>query len=245
LEDESLYTINEWYRFQTKQCPAKRNDGDCERCSPLDNDTGYFHRQKKPKLLRFYHAPRSADGSFTEDYYRQQLLLFVPWRDEETDLLSYPEETYQEAYERIIADEDNEHIKEYMEAFRLRAERSCRVNVEEDGDKEKDSAKAIHTFDDITLDDIEEPHASNEGLLLLTLILTLILDQYIFDADKDFPSDLALCNEQQRTIIDDVMKKLADRMFHRDARTGKYRASTDDVACPPPVRQFVSGVSLL
>jgi len=54
---------------------------------------------------------------------------------------------------------------------------------------------------------------------------------------------LAECNEQQRAVIDKVMKQLADRVFHRDARTGKYRTSTDELECPPPVRQFVSGVS--
>jgi len=116
-------------------------------------------------FLRFYHGPKASDGSFKDDYYRQQLLLFYPWRDEDKDFLAYPEESYHEAYDRIIANEENESMKEQMEAFCKRAERVQSWNVEDEENTE--APAAAPTFDDVNLDTVEElPAAANGGFSL-------------------------------------------------------------------------------
>lgn len=46
----------------------------------LIDGSGYLHKRKKAKVIRFVHYGKQLDPC---NYWREQLLLFVPWRDEE------------------------------------------------------------------------------------------------------------------------------------------------------------------
>jgi hypothetical protein len=50
----------------------------------LQDGSGYLHKRLTRKIIRFRHYGRREDPS---NYYREQLMLFLPWRDEEQELL--------------------------------------------------------------------------------------------------------------------------------------------------------------
>ena len=54
-----------------------------------------IHKRKVPKVIRFVNYKYKLDP---ENYCRERLLLYTPWRHEETDLY-YGKETYIEAFE--------------------------------------------------------------------------------------------------------------------------------------------------
>jgi hypothetical protein len=50
----------------------------------LQDGSGYLHKRLTRKIIRFRHYGRREDPS---NYYREQLMLFLPWRDEDQELL--------------------------------------------------------------------------------------------------------------------------------------------------------------
>jgi hypothetical protein len=77
LGDKSLYEICEKFKFKSKQCAAKKNDGVCPNCYAMTNDTGFFHEVGKPFFLRFHHPANDKTAKFKEDYYRRLILLLA------------------------------------------------------------------------------------------------------------------------------------------------------------------------
>ena len=62
----------------------------------------------KPKILRYVNYNKKADS---ENYHREQLMLFYPWRNEESDLLN-GHKTYQDRF-NVLSDEIHLKKKEY------------------------------------------------------------------------------------------------------------------------------------
>ncbi len=55
-------------------------DNGSEKCLKLIDGSGYLHKRRKSKVIRFVHYGKQLDPC---NYWREQLLLFVPWRDED------------------------------------------------------------------------------------------------------------------------------------------------------------------
>ena len=67
----------------------------------LQNGDGFIKRRKSPKVIRF-RGYRLAQAPL--DYYRELVMLYLPWRDEEIDVLLVDcETTFRQNQEAILA----------------------------------------------------------------------------------------------------------------------------------------------
>lgn len=64
--------------------PSKRGRKAATRFQLLD-ESGTVQKRTISKIIRFRHYGKEQDH---KNYYREQLMLFLPWRDEDADLLS-------------------------------------------------------------------------------------------------------------------------------------------------------------
>lgn len=98
LDDKSLYYVFSWYNYQRERPVTMSNKND-ERHYELSDDLGHLIKRLKPRWIKTY-LPRPDSPTATEDYFRRLLFMFVPWRDEDVDLLGSCNSFY-EAYEKI------------------------------------------------------------------------------------------------------------------------------------------------
>ena len=71
----------------------------------LKNDLGYMHKRKRECIIRFHRFNREKEP---QKVYRSKLMLYLPWRDESTDLMArYTnfESHYQDKSDVILANE--------------------------------------------------------------------------------------------------------------------------------------------
>lgn len=86
--DDICLTEYAGYYFSTANKPRKDKnlDSDDEQNNPDEDVIDYEHsRRKKARIIRYV---RYKLGQDPENYYREQLLLFLPWRNEEKEIVS-------------------------------------------------------------------------------------------------------------------------------------------------------------
>jgi hypothetical protein len=107
----------------------------------MKNGKGWIKRRTKKKIIRFRNFKLHQDP---ENYYREQLMLFLPWSNEEEDLININHEETFELYKDLIKQKRSEYVhreaNEFEQAFEEHMEREDEndindTNIEYDQDK--------------------------------------------------------------------------------------------------------------
>ena len=61
---------------------------------PLKNGKGFVRKRQKPKIIQYRKYQENVQP---DQYYREQIMLFLPWRDEQQDILSHAFKPWYEA----------------------------------------------------------------------------------------------------------------------------------------------------
>ena len=75
------------------------------------SQTTVYRRRKKDRIIRYVNYNKNKDQ---ENHYHERLMLFLPWRDEETDLKGNCE-SYKERY--MMEKDDIKKIRVHYEKF--------------------------------------------------------------------------------------------------------------------------------
>jgi len=78
----------------------------------LKDEKGHMHRRRKEAIIRFRKISKEKEP---ENHYRAKLMLYLPWRREDRDLLA-GYNTYQEHYEQV-EDEVSSNEEKYTSVF--------------------------------------------------------------------------------------------------------------------------------
>lgn len=106
----------------------------------MKNGKGWIRKRMKKKIIRFRNFKLHQDP---ENYYREQLMLFLPWSNEEEDLIHINHEATFELHKDLIREKRFEYIHheadEFEKAFEEQTERADNddmndTNIEYDQD---------------------------------------------------------------------------------------------------------------
>ena len=144
----SLYTIT---KKQTKAVEYTENSDDDIIADEIDeksvglkmkNNKGWIKKRTKKKIIRFRSFKLHQDA---ENYYREQLMLFLPWQNEEEDLIHINHQERFEFYRDLIREKRSEYVHreagDFEKAVEGQAERANDdddiddTNIEYDQDK--------------------------------------------------------------------------------------------------------------
>ncbi|CAF0843236.1 unnamed protein product [Adineta ricciae] len=107
----------------------------------MKNGKGWIKKRTKKKIIRFRNFKLHQDP---ENYYREQLMLFLPWNNEEEDLIYINHEEQFELYKDLIQQKRSEYVhreaNEFEKALAESKERENEndiddTNIEYDQDK--------------------------------------------------------------------------------------------------------------
>ena len=107
----------------------------------MKNGKGWIKKRTKKKIIRFRNFKLHQDP---ENYYREQLMLFQPWSNEEEDLIDINHEETFESYKDLIQQKRSEYVhreaNEFEQAFEENMEKGDKsdiddTNIEYDQDK--------------------------------------------------------------------------------------------------------------
>ncbi|CAF3418600.1 unnamed protein product [Rotaria socialis] len=107
----------------------------------MKNGKGWIKNRKKKKIIRYRNFKLHQDP---ENYYREQLMLFLPWINEEENLININHEETFELYKDLIQQKRSEYVhreaNEFEQAFEDHTERENEndiddKNIEYDEDK--------------------------------------------------------------------------------------------------------------
>jgi len=107
----------------------------------MNNGKGWIKKRTKKKIIRYRNFKLHQDA---EDYYREQLMLFIPWNNEEEDLIYINHEETFEFHKDMILKKRSEYVhreaNEFEQAFEEHMERENEndiddTNIEYDQDK--------------------------------------------------------------------------------------------------------------
>ena len=115
----------------------------------MKNGKGWIKRRTKKKIIRFRNFKLHQDP---ENYYREQLMLFLPWNNEEEDLIHIDHEETFESHKDLIRQKRSEYV--HREAYEF--EKALDEHKERDND------------DDIDDTNIEYDQDKNEFLIYET-----------------------------------------------------------------------------
>ncbi|XP_044573679.1 golgin subfamily A member 6-like protein 22 [Drosophila ananassae] len=110
-----------WFRSQdydeANDLEVDVEDEVAEQNYPLMDGSGYVKKRKHPLILRWV---RFSINSSPSDYFREHLMLFYPWRNEEAELLSNDvENTFRTNHESIRIMKRNYDVFDDMELERV------------------------------------------------------------------------------------------------------------------------------
>ena len=177
------------------------------------NGTKYKYR-KVLKVIRFVRYNQTKDP---ENYYRDQLMLFMPWRNEQKDLLD-PFETYRAHYNTMkesLEDKRNqyEHHPEELELARqmMEAEEAeydgLAPNAEQaNREAEEEGVKESETFVYFNRDRVVEHRHYDTGIeLQSTCSVPRVETTGIMLPDEDYLSLLGSLNLRQREFFNHII----------------------------------------
>ena len=200
LEDVCLYDFVANYEWQGRDDDGNRK----------------YRKLSKPRLPNHkLFDPENEDQR--EDYYYSLVLLFTPFRDESSLLLS--NETAEEAFHRVVSSRSSRHhakVKRALEAL----SNVKKINEARQGDgKEEEVSK-----------EDDEPQLIGEA----KTVMNDVLDMNTNSSDKlSLEERVGMLNDDQRRIFENIKTHL----YHQQ------RHEANDCSCElKPLRMFVSGV---
>lgn len=107
--EEQITEAEEEEEFENEHSNEKEEkQTDNRKFIVLKNNLGYIHKRKCPRVIRYRRYDITQDS---ENFYREQIMLFIPWRNEETDLLKINHESIFEKRIEEIKEESNKFNK--------------------------------------------------------------------------------------------------------------------------------------
>ena len=140
----------------------------------LKNDLGRMRKRSKKSVLRYHHK---SEAKQPDEYYHSQLMLFLPWFDERTELLSL--ESYEQHY-----NDNKETIQQNRSRLEHHADIIC-LAVEQF----EELGPPTHAYDDVAAhtiqenEDLPEPQRDEDFSLLDPGNTDTVTDS----ASTDFP----------------------------------------------------------
>lgn len=119
----------------------------------LSGDLGYVERRKRLKIIRFRRYDKKRQ---TWDYYREQVLLFMPWRDEEREV--EVDETFEvdetlevyEMHKKVVVT----NMLMFENLLRNETEAEALQRIERELEEQRDEELVNHVAKQIQIDDI-------------------------------------------------------------------------------------------
>jgi hypothetical protein len=196
----------------------------------LLDKSGYLTKRKVRKIIRFRHYSKSEDP---ENYWREQFMLFVSWRDEDEDILSIPDiiKTAQEHLQEIMDNSqpfhhnreiDDETLNEIMNSLEEN------INEAEDESRAVENENELIEESDNQVDEFVAEHYKSDTRSEQFMPPKLI-------DDNEYLPIMRTLNEKQRRFVLNVlhlMKKSnqQNQAFHQflsgGAGVGKSHAIT-------------------
>ncbi|XP_054717389.1 uncharacterized protein LOC129226785 [Uloborus diversus] len=210
LEDLCLADFAAWYEnARTGKADLKFLDG-----------SGYVRRRRKAKIIRYRNYSKSVDET---EYYREQLMLFTNWRDEQSEILDQNYKAVYENREEFIKNNRQKYVfKEGLEDELMEVYKSCEDDSE-NGSKEKDEelCPEVRLMDDEDEPDIERDMEAARGK-----------DYAIFKSnlkcsEEEYQTMIRQCNKKQFHILKEIShhlryeKEPLDMFIQGAAGTGK------------------------
>uniref|UniRef100_A0A914VPN6 ATP-dependent DNA helicase n=1 Tax=Plectus sambesii TaxID=2011161 RepID=A0A914VPN6_9BILA len=187
LENKSLYFMFTWYNVQQAK-PEKMENRKHEPHYPLLNGLGYLIKRTTRRWIRTY-MPTPDKPDAVEDYFRRLLMMFLPWRDD--DSLRGSWESYQEAYrgneDKIRAEAD----KFVSQTKRMARTAELMKRLQDEGNE----ADALD-LPAIPSDEFNGP-----------------VERQVDEADLD--ARIAKLNLVQRQIFDDIIDQIVHQERHK------------------------------
>lgn len=218
LEDVCLADFASLYNF-TKKKPQSG------RWWKLDDDSGYVTKRKIRKILRFRHYQKSDE----RNYWREQIMLFLPWRNEERDLIEVsPKENAERNRNTILENSapfysnrevDENALGEYINEIE---QETTEVPLEEIVQNEMEQ----QDNDDYATDMLTGSKRSTSGGLSSKFLAPKLVDV------PEYMNIMRTLNKRQRRIVMDLLSRLKTDVepFHvflsGGAGVGKSRVIT-------------------
>ncbi|XP_021964938.1 uncharacterized protein LOC110860191 [Folsomia candida] len=176
----------------------------------LVNKSGYIRRRKKSRIIRFRNFGLVQDP---ENYYRENVMLYLPWRDEESNILT------QDC--RRLYDENQVDIERVKSEFDKRLDISNMENEIKQLNIEEDLPK-LHIDDEFRIlnnQDLEADFGLELGNVTVEKAQKIKMPKML--ADDDYEKLITSLNEKQEKFHNHVIQNV---------RRGN-----------PPFYEFVSG----
>lgn len=231
LEELCLAEIATMYEFTTKKkkkSPSNEEtsppeDLNFERANqePDDNEggnefelldgSGYFRERRVRKILRFRHFNERKDP---DNYWRERLMLFFPWRNEETDIITLTlaqKKTKANEHHDIIMENAQPYFGDDIDEDAIRALVDDQISDEED--------EAGDQIDEQLREQIQEQISEAERALGFDGKTAEKVLQFLPPKQKSQEEYLRIMrslNQKQRRIVLEVLHRLkcSDDAFH-------------------------------
>lgn len=176
----------------------------------LNENQGYIKQRKSPKIIRYRKYNETEDPI---NYYREKLMLFHPWRNEEIELLNQNcEEIFKTNLNSItrnaIKYNDFENIIDEIDNTELKADIASESDTEIDDEEMTDNYRiyGLQTHDSTI--DLEIPDLITNPNCTIKTRLTLL-------NDEDYYSLIRSLNIEQRQYLAHVMSNIIENnIFH-------------------------------
>lgn len=169
----------------------------------LKDNSGFIRERTKPKVIRYRRYNLDIDA---DNYYREQLMLFYPWRNEQTDILDINRpkiflenrDIIIENYEKYNAFQNDENLEEILK------------DIENENDDFDDDSNQIDN-DQVIIDDeylpynIQEPKddvfviQNNDSTTIDTISTVVKLPPLM--SEIDFLNIIRSLNDKQRNYL--------------------------------------------
>ena len=185
----------------------------------MKNGKGWIKKRTKKKILRYRNLRLHQDP---ENYYREQLMLFLPWSNEEKDLIYINHEETFELHKELIRQKRSEYVhreaNEFEQDFEEHMERETKTNID-DTNVEYDQDKNEFLIYEI---------GNNEGDIFVEMGLNTRTEKAErfnvakIIADTEYRQMMRRLNDNQRKYTLNVMNliKNGDKQFFHFIKGG-------------------------
>jgi hypothetical protein len=222
LENMCLYDFASNYEYKKTQCNMQLDTH--ENCIILNNDYGYMHRRSSAQLLKTYrHKPNNNETK--EKYFHQILILFKPWRNEDSDLLANAS-SYEESFRNSINSNqvNTKLFTEFEDQFKkIEEAKEYAARLQEQKDDESDDDNSIEG---------EEDEQNDLNIEVLPKSEDTVIEQ--LPDEDELAKNIESLNKKQKEIFQEIIKKI-DHL--NDHKTNKCKCKDTS-----PLRIFCSGV---
>ncbi|OXA55077.1 ATP-dependent DNA helicase PIF1 [Folsomia candida] len=225
LDDLCLADYVSNYNFTKLSCSRRKSDNQPAAVLTLSDNSGYITKRATPRIIRYRRFGLYQDP---ENFYREQIMLYVPWRDENKDVLDIDHFcVYQDRFDVI-----SQRRKVYDPSF-LEDELEVGLTMAEGDEQTFDNDLLDHTPIDFVAEDQDfgiELGDSNTSKFMSIRPPKLI-------STNDYRKLLITLNEGQRKYLLNLLHSLKGKLeqnFHvilGQAGVGKSRLIHALVQC--------------